>query len=244
MSYELKHGDCLEIMKDISTASIDMILCDLPYGTTYAKWDNVIPMPRLWEQYGRIIKNGGAIVLHSAQPFTSFLICSKPEWYRTEWIWDKEYATNFANANRHPLKQHESVIVFGKSTTVYYPQKVAGRQNHTQGKSLKNVSETRLINGRVADDLSGMKFPKSIICFPKHSSQCGLHPTQKPVELAEYLIKTYTKEGETVLDNCMGSGTTGVACLNQNRNFIGIEKEQKYFEIAQKRLSELLTNKI
>jgi site-specific DNA-methyltransferase (adenine-specific) len=229
-------GDCLERMKEIPDGGVDMILCDLPYGTTYAKWDNIIPMVLLWKEYERVCKDGAAIVLHGAQPFTSMLICSKPEWYRTSWVWNKENPTNFANANKHPLKQHEDIIVFGVKPTVYYPQKVAGKKNHKQGNSTSNNSETRLINARADDDLSGLKFPKSILNFPKHSSQCGLHPTQKPVDLAEYIVLTYSLEGQTILDNTMGSGTTGVACKNLNRNFIGIEKDEKYFEIAKNRI--------
>lgn len=238
---QLIHGDCLEKMEDIPDKSCDMIFADLPYGTTYAKWDSIIPMNLLWMEYGRVIKDTGAICLTASQPFTAMLVASKPEWFRCEWIWNKENPTNFANANRQPLKQHEQVLVFGKQGTVYYPQKVAGKPNHIQGKSTVNVSETRLISGRVEDDLSGMKFPKTIITIPKHSSQCGNHPTEKPVALMEYFIKTYSIEGETVLDNCMGSGSTGVACINTNRNFIGIEKDDKYFEIAKKRIEEHLT---
>lgn len=233
-------GDCLQRMKEIPDGSVDMVLCDLPYGTTYAKWDKALPMESLWSEYKRLVKPNGAIVLHAAQPFTSFLVCSKPNWYRTEWVWDKENATNFANANKHPLKQHEGVIVFGVQPTVYYPQKVKGKANHKQGDSKVNTSETRLINGRVEDDLSGMKFPKSILHFPKHSSQCGLHPTQKPVPLAEYLIQTYSLEGQRVLDNCMGSGTTGVACVNTNRDFIGIEMDKNYFDIAHDRINKAI----
>lgn len=243
MKVNLMLGDCLERMKEIPDGSVDMILCDLPYGTTYAKWDKTLPMDALWKEYARVTKLGSAIVLHAAQPFTSFLICSKPEWYRTEWVWDKENATNFANANKHPLKQHEGIIVFGVTPTVYYPQKVKGQPNHKQGSSTVNESETRLIKQRVDDDLSGMKFPKSILRFPKHSSQCGLHPTQKPVDLAEYLVRTYSCEGQTVLDNCMGSGTTGVACVNTNRNFIGIEKDENYFNIASARINTVKENK-
>lgn len=231
-------GDCLDLMRTLPDASVDMVLCDLPYGTTYAKWDNVISMPELWSHYARIVKPKGAIVLHAAQPFSALLVCSKPDWYRTEWIWDKEYPTNFANANRHPLKQHENVIVFGQQPTNYYPQKVRGAVNHKQGVSTVNRSDTRLINGRVQDDSSGLKFPKSILRFPKHSSQCGLHPTQKPIALAEYLIRTYSRPGEIVLDNTMGSGTTGVACVNTGRRFIGIENHEPYFDVARQRIAE------
>lgn len=238
MEYTLVNDDCLKDLLTIPAGSIDMIFADLPYGTTYAKWDSIIPMNILWPLYGKIIKDNGAIVLTASQPFTSMLISSKPEWFRCEWIWNKENPTNFANANRQPLKQHEEVLVFGKNSTVYYPQKTLGKPNHIQGKSTKNISETRLISDRVEDDLSGLKFPKSILTIPKHSSQCGNHPTEKPVALMEYFIKTYSLEGETVLDNCMGSGSTGVACVNLNRNFIGIEKEVKYFEIAKNRITK------
>jgi len=239
---KLMLGDCIERLKEISDNSIDMIFADLPYGTTYAKWDSVIPMNLLWNEYGRVIKEKGAICLTASQPFTSMLISSKPEWFRCEWIWNKENPTNFANANRQPLKQHEQVLIFGKTPTVYFPQKIIGKPNHTQGKSKSNISETRLISNRVEDDLSGLKFPKTIITIPKHSSQCGNHPTEKPVPLMEYFIKTYSLEGEIVLDNTMGSGSTGVACVNTNRDFIGIEKEEKYFEIAKKRIEEAKQN--
>ena len=234
---QLIHCDCLEKMRDIPDGSVDMVFADLPYGTTYAKWDSIIPMHFLWPEYERIIKNNGAICLTASQPFTSLLVASKPEWFRCEWIWNKENPTNFANANRQPLKQHEQVLIFGKLGTVYYPQKVAGKPNHIQGKSTVNLSETRLISGRVEDDLSGMKFPKTIITIPKHSSQCGNHPTEKPVALMEYFIRTYSLEGDTVLDNTMGSGSTGIACVNTKRNFIGIEKDDKYFEIAKSRIN-------
>jgi site-specific DNA-methyltransferase (adenine-specific) len=229
-------GDCLEEMKKISEKSIDMIFADLPYGTTYASWDSIIPMDKLWELYSRVIKDNGAMVFTASQPFTSLLISSKPEWFRCEWIWDKENSTNFANANRQPLKCHESVLVFGKKGTRYYPIKVPGKKNHIQGKSTSKYTETMLISERAPDDLSGMKFPKSIITIPKHSSQCGNHPTEKPVALMEYFIRTYTLERETILDNCMGSGSTGVACVNTNRNFIGIELEKKYYLIAKQRI--------
>lgn len=235
---QLFHGDCIDVMKTFPDASIDLIFADLPYGTTYAGWDSVIPSAALWEAYGRLIKPKGAILLTASQPFTSALVMGKPEWFRCEWIWDKVNGANFANANRQPLKTHESVLVFGPTGTNYYPIKVPGKPNHVQGKNAKaNVSETRLINERVADDKSGLKFPKSIQTFAKHSSQCGLHPTQKPVDMLEYFIKSYSLEGDTVLDNTMGSGSTGAACLATGREFIGIEKEKKYFDIASERLN-------
>ena len=188
MDINLLHGDCLELMKDIPDKSVDMILCDLPYGTTQCSWDTIIPFEPLWEQYERIIKDNGAIVLTASQPFASALVMSNPKLFKYEWIWDKVLPTGFAIAKHQPMKQHEQVIEFGKGKVVYNP----------------------------------------------------ILPTQKPVPLFEYLIKTYTNEVDTVLDNCMGSGTTGVACLNTNRNFIGIELDDKYFEIAKRRISKAL----
>lgn len=236
--FQLFNGDCLDLMVDISDEAIDMILCDLPYGTTYCSWDAVIPLDILWSQYKRIIKPTGAIVLTASQPFTSALVMSNPGMFRCEWIWNKVNGANFANSKKQPLKIHESVLVFSKKPSVYYPIKTPGAPNHKQGNSTAKRSETMLIKDRSPDDLSGLKFPTSIQTFPKHSSQGGLHPTQKPVPLMEYFIRTYSLEGETVLDNCMGSGTTGVARINTNREFIGIEKSKEYFEIANKRIAE------
>jgi len=240
--YELMCGDCLDLMKTIADESIDAIIADLPYGTTYCKWDAIIPLDNMWDAFDRIIKPNGAIVLTASQPFTSSLVMSRPNMFRTEWIWDKVNGTNFANAKKHPLKVHESILVFGKQATNYYPIMVQGKPNHKQGKSTSNKSETRLINTRSKDDLSGLKYPKSIQTFAKHSSQCGLHPTQKPIELMEYLVKTYSKQGDTVLDLTMGSGTTGVACITNDREFIGIELDKKYFNIAKNRLDECANN--
>lgn len=233
----LHHGDCLELMKEIPDDSIDLILADLPYGTTYSSWDSIIPFEPLWEQYRRIAKDDAAIVLTSNQPFTSALVMSQPKLFRCEWVWDKTNASNFANAKRQPLKQHETVLVFSKKASRYFPQMVKGKPNHSQGGSKINKSDTRLISGRSPDDLSGLKYPKTILDFPKHSSQVGLHPTQKPVALMEYLIRTYSREGELVLDNCIGSGTTAVAAINTKRRWIGMEKEDKYFEIARDRIA-------
>lgn len=229
-------GDCLDILPQLPNASVHCIIADLPYGTTYAAFDSPIPLDKLWEQYNRLIIGNGAMVFTASQPFTTVLIHSNIKNFRYEWIWDKQNPTNFANAKKQPLKQHENVVVFSKGQSPYYPIKTPGKPNHKQGKSQINVSETRLISGRAADDLSGMKYPKSILNFPKHSSQCGLHPTQKPLPLMEYLVQTYTLSGETVLDNVMGSGTCGVACARTGRRFIGIEKDEKYFQIAKKRI--------
>ena len=238
------HGDCLDVMKNLPDNSVDMVLCDLPYGTTYCAWDAIIPFDDLWAAYERVVRDDGAIVLTSSQPFTSALVMSKPKWFRCEWIWDKVNAANFANAKKQPMKTHESVLVFGQKSPVYYPVMTPGKPNHKQGKSTSNKSDTRLISGRVADDLSGMKYPKSIQTFAKHSSQVGLHPTQKPVELFEYLIQTYSQPGETVLDNCAGSGTTAIAAFNLKRKWICIEKEQKYSDIARDRITTRLNELI
>lgn len=236
MNNEIHHGDCLELMKKIPDTSIDLILCDLPYGTTVAVWDQIIPADKLWEQYLRIAKDDAAIVLTANQPFTSALIMSQPKLFRCEWIWNKHNASNFANAKRQPLKQHESVVVFGKKAPRYFPQMVKGKPNHKQGNSTVNKTDTRVMTGRAPDDLSGMKYPKTILDFPKHSSQVGLHPTQKPVALFEYLIRTYSREGELVLDNCMGSGTTAIAAINTGRQWIGMESDPGFYEIAKKRI--------
>lgn len=266
MKIDLRCGDCLELMKDIPDKSIDMILCDLPYGVTACKWDTIIPFEPLWEQYNRIIKDNGAIILFGSEPFTAELIHSNIKNFKYEWIWEKQKASNFMSAKYQPLKYHENICVFSKSTHNYYPQRYKVLEfeeiKQMSDKELKQVFETRnydrfgkidrrkTINNPVtnkehigndikrirnADD--GYRYPKSILKINKEINT-NLHPTQKPVKLLEYLIKTYTNEGDIVLDNCMGSGSTGVACLNTNRNFIGIELDEKYFEIAKKRIEE------
>jgi DNA modification methylase len=230
----------LAIMPLLPAGSISCVMTDLPYGTTYAAWDSVLPLDKLWAEWKRLLVPGGAVVMTTSQPFTSTVVVSNLAWFRCEWIWDKVYAANFANAKRQPLKVHESVLVFGEKQTTYNPQKVPGAKNHVQGKSTVNASETRLIKGRVEDDLSGLKYPKSIQTFPKHSSQCGLHPTQKPVDLMRYLVRTYTNAGDVILDPCCGSGTTGVAAVVEGRHFVGMEKEQQYAQAASKRVQEAL----
>jgi site-specific DNA-methyltransferase (adenine-specific) len=236
----LYENDCLDQLPKIQTETIDLILTDLPYGTTYAPWDSVLPLEKLWSEWLRCLTPKGAIVLTASQPFTSQLVMSKPELFRCEWIWDKVNGANFANANRQPLKVHESVLVFGKRQTTYNPQKTIGKPNHTQGSFAKSRNcETQLISKRVEDNLSGLKYPKSIQTFPKHSSQSKLHPTQKPVELFEYLIRTYSNERDIVLDCCAGSGTTGEAAFRSNRHAILIENDPAYIEIIKMRLKEM-----
>lgn len=230
-------GDCLEVMTTLPSGSIDMILADLPYGTTYAPWDSLISLDGLWSAWKRVLKEHGVVILTASQPFTSTLVLSNPKWFRCEWIWDKVNAANFANANRQPLKVHESVLVFSSGQPTYNPQKVPGAKNHAQGKNAKaNVSETRLIKDRVGDDLSGLKFPKSIQTFPKHSSQSKLHSTQKPVDLFEYLIRTYSNEGEVVLDCTAGSGTTGEAAMRSGRRAILVDNSPECIKTIHNRL--------
>jgi DNA modification methylase len=231
----IKQGDCLELMKNIPDKSIDMILCDLPYGTTACKWDNIIPFEPLWEQYERIIKDNGAIVLFSSEPFTSFLVQSNINLFRYEIIWEKEQATNFMFLKNQIGKIHENILVFYKKQPTYNPQMI--QVNKPSHSGSKNKVESHNLNGgepkrKGATD----RYPTSIIKFNRDRTK--LHPTQKPIELCEYLIKTYTNENETVLDNCMGSGSTCVAAINTNRHYIGFELEPHYFEIAQKRIED------
>ena len=230
--------DCLDGMKRIPDKSVDMILCDLPYGTTANKWDSIILFEPLWEQYERVIKDNGAIVLTGSQPFTIDLINSNRKIFRYEWIWEKTKGGAFANANRMPMKRHENVLVFYKKQPTYNPQKTRApehlidkRKTINNSTSVKNYTYTGIKPIRKKDD--GTRFPISVI---RVNSETGLHPTQKPVPLFEYLIKTYTNKGETVLDNCMGSGTTAIACLNTDRQYIGFELDEDYYNIANERI--------
>ena len=227
----LLQGDCLDLMKDIPSGSIDMILADLPYGTTKNKWDSIIPLGKLWEQYERVIKGNGAIVLFGSQPFTTALNNSNTKLYRYEWIWIKNNSTGFQLANKRPMKKHEIISVFYNKQPTYNPQ---GLQPY--GKVNKRGSM-----GDNWDEMSSNQYIQKYTNYPTQLLEYSydkekLHPTQKPVALFEYLIKTYTNEGETVLDNVMGSGTTGVACLNTNRRFIGMELDETYFNIAKARI--------
>ena len=239
---DLRQGDCLELMQDIPDKSIDMILCDLPFGSSNCSWDNVIPFEPLWEQYNRIIKENGAIVLFGSEPFSSKLRISNLKNYKYDFIWDKVKPSGHLNAKRMPLKQHETISVFCKGKCNYYPimTEQAPRINKNY---LKNKSEL-FGNEREVIRISNKKYPKSILEFSNANQKNKIHPTQKPVELLEYLIKTYTKENETILDNCMGSGSTGVACINTNRNFIGIELNEQYFTIAKERIEDVSNSKV
>ena len=231
---DIKQGDCLELMKDIPDTSIDMILCDLPYGTTKNKCDSVIPLNKLWKQYERMIKDNGAIVLFSQMPFSAELVHSNLKLFKYEWIWQKDNGTGFLNAKKMPLKVHENILVFYKKLPLYNPQMRTGFKPYKCKQGRHSTNYGAYEQGHITES-NGERYPIDIIKFKKDS---GLHPTQKPVELLEYLIKTYTNEGETVLDNCMGSGSTGVACINTNRNFIGYELDEHYFQIAKERLEQ------
>jgi site-specific DNA-methyltransferase (adenine-specific) len=233
-------GDCLEVMRDIPDGSVDMILCDLPYGTTACKWDAIIPFEPLWEQYERIIKDNGAIVLTASQPFASALLMSNHKLFKYELIWDKVGTSSGVLAKKRPLKSHENILVFYKQQPTYNPQMREGIRWHRGGKMRKTPAfygESKEI-GKPFSDRTNLKYPKSIITVSNANRTHNIHPTQKPVPLFEYLIRTYTKEGEIVLDNCIGSGTTAVAAINTNRQFIGIEREPEYVEIANNRIEE------
>lgn len=239
---KLYKGDCLGLMKNIPDKSIDMILCDLPYGTTACKWDIVIPFELLWEQYNRIIKDNGAIVLFGSEPFSTELRMSNLKNYKYDWIWDKTFGRQPQLANIQPMKQHEIISIFEKNgkKVHYYPQREkldkpyfsSGAGNNTGTKNDHKLGLKKL--AKVYTE----KTPTTILKYKPVPNGKNLHPTQKPVELLEYLIRTYTNENETVLDNCMGSGSTGVACKRTNRRFIGIELDDNYFEIAKKRIEE------
>ena len=236
---QLIHGDCLEKMKDIPDKSIDMILCDLPYGTTRCRWDVVIPFEPLWEQYKRIIKDRGAIVLFGSQPFTSALVMSNPKQFKHSFIWDKKSAANVMLAKKQPLKVHEDILIFSNGVCSYYPQMIVGKMRKKGGAIRKKSGLFAVERIEIAVE-NDQYYPKTILEFSNASQVGKVHPTQKPTKLLEYLIRTYTLEGETVLDNTMGSGSTGCACLNTKRNFIGIEKDDKYFEIAKNRINNHL----
>jgi site-specific DNA-methyltransferase (adenine-specific) len=249
----LMFGDCLEKMKEIPNGSVDMVLTDPPYGTTACKWDSVILLEPMWEQLKRIIKPNGAIVMTASQPFTSVLVCSNLSMFKHEWVWEKSVGSNFANLKYQPMKEHESVIVFSKSTVNYYPvmQERKGTQKgvcpdytntHSPSKDKKGETTRSIKRNRDGKSYGELRNPSSVQFFNNRiKSDRGLHPTQKPVALMEYLIKTYTNEGETVLDFTMGSGTTGVACRNLTRKFIGIEMDDTFYNIAVNRIKENLT---
>jgi len=249
MLNKIHNEDCLTGMKRIPDGSVDMILCDLPYGTTACAWDSIIPLDSLWTEYKRIIKPNHAIVLTASQPFTTVLTASNIGWLKYEWIWSKNRPTNFAHAKNKPMKKHENVLVFSSGTTVHASQSPTRMPYFPQGltdvkdpkmheKKASEITDAffsaRKSHGTFKREKTG--YPHSILEFS--TDQLGLHPTAKPVALFEYLIRTYTNEGEVVLDNCMGSGTTAIACINSNRQFIGFEQNAGYFDICQDRIKK------
>jgi DNA modification methylase len=233
---KLYNGDCLELMKDIPDKSVDMILCDLPYGTTACKWDNVIPFEPLWLQYNRIIKKNGAICLFGSEPFSSKLRMSNLKMFKYDWIWDKvNRYTGYGSCKYAPLRRYEIISLFANNVPTYNPQMAEGKPYKKTGDYSSQIYGTGKIKKQGWN--VGTRYPFNILQFKGDDKKNGhYHPSQKPVPLLEYLIRTYTNEGETVLDNCMGSGSTGVACINTNRKFIGIEMDDKYYEIACERI--------
>lgn len=229
---EIYLGDCLEVMKSIPSGSIDAIITDPPYGTTACKWDSVIPFYLMWEQLNRIIKPNGAIILFGSQPFTSALIMSNLKMFKYELIWHKSHPTGFASSKKRTMKYHENILVFYNKQPTYNPQMTKGKPNHWTVNKAGTVSNSQPKLGEIENKNGDNKFPNSVMYFNCPNRNGILHPTQKPLELLEYLVKTYTNENETVLDFTAGSGTTAIACINTNRNFILIEKDNTYFELA------------
>ena len=239
---ELMKGDCLEMMKSIPDGSVDLILTDPPYGTTACKWDSVIPFEPMWEQLNRIIKPNGAIVMTASQPFTTMLIHSNIKYFKYAWVWDKVKPSTGLHAKVMPLRSTEDIVVFGSGKINYFPQMVQKKlrveeKNDSNGETFGGARVKRL------HDNKGLGYPKNLLTLSNADQTGRLHPTQKPVALLEYLIKTYTQENETVLDFTMGSGSTGVACVNTHRSFVGIEMDDNYFDIAEKRIQETINKK-
>lgn len=234
-NFKLFGGDCLELMQDIRDLSADLILCDLPYGTTQNKWDTLIPFTDLWSSYNRICR--GMVVLTAAQPFTSALIMSNTKGFKYCWVWDKANSTGFLNAKKQPLRQTEDIVVFGKGKTYNPMMEIRGlprkKGGHIKGTGTENYGDFESV-----ESFNNEYYPTNLLRISNAARKGKVHPTQKPVELMEYLIRTYTNEGDTVLDNCMGSGSTGVACANTGRNFIGMELNREYYHIARKRIAE------
>lgn len=240
---DLRQGDCLELMKEIPSRSVDLILCDLPYQRTKNHWDTTIPFEPLWKEYKRIIKSNGAILLFADGLFMADLMRSNPSWWRYNLVWDKVLTSGFLNANRQTLRQHEEVCVFYKSQPTYNPQKTLGEKSHSKGKAKEcknhNYGAYDFVDNSEAH--GNMKFPTSIQRYQKPHPSKALHPTEKPVAFCESLIKTYSNPGDTVLDNCMGSGPTGVACVRTGRRFIGMELDETYFAIAKERIEACIS---
>jgi len=238
---KLYEGDCLEIMPSFPDAIFDMILCDLPYGTTQCKWDTIIPFDQLWLQYERLIKPNGVIALTAAQPFTSALVMSNIKLFKYEWIWKKNHPKGHLNAKKMPMSAHENILIFYKSPPIYNPQKTFGHKRKVAATSYVKEADGNSVYGKEVRNTSydsTERYPLSVQEFSNADMSNKLHPTEKPVELFSYLIKTYTNEGGVILDNCVGSGTTAISCIRTNRNYVVIEKEQKYCDIIKRRIKE------
>lgn len=247
MDINLMHGNCLDIMNKLieQNIKIDMILTDMPYGTTQCKWDSVIPFEPMWERINKLIKNNGCIALFGSEPFTSILICSNIKDFKYNWIWQKNKTTGFLNAKKQPLNDNETVSIFYKKQCTYNPQMTQAEKTYKRGLVIRDknadIQQSNCYGEQKTffQEDNGLRYPKRIQYFNNNNTQNQFHPTQKPVNLLEYLIHTYTNENETVLDFTMGSGSAGVACINTNRNFIGIELDDTYFEIAKKRIEDV-----
>lgn len=240
---KIYYEDCLIGMTKIPDKSINLILCDLPYGTTQCNWDTIIPFDDLWEQYKRIIKDDGCILLFGCEPFSSYLRLSNIDWFKYDIVWDKIKGTGFLNAKKQPMRNHEIISVFYKNQCTYNPQKTKG---HPRKISYKGKHHQTEVYGEMKNDYlydSTERFPRSIVHFSTDTQNTNLHPTQKPVALCCYLIETYSNVSDLVLDNCMGSGTTAIACIETNRNYIGFENNQTYYQLSQERINQLLTIK-
>lgn len=242
--YKLLQGDCLELMNKIPNKSLDMIFTDLPYGTTNCKWDSIISLDKLWKHYNRIIKDNGVILLFAQTPFDKVLGASNLKMLKYEWIWEKTQATGHLNAKKMPMKAHENILVFYKKLPTYNPQMTEGHTPiHSYTKYVSTQNNTEIYN-KMNKEISGggetTRYPRSVIQFASDKQTCHLHPTQKPLALCEYMIRTYTNENDLILDSCMGSGTTGVAALNLNRRFIGIELDEMYFNVAKQRIEKTI----
>jgi len=236
-------GDCLEAMADLEPGSVDMVMCDPPYGTTACKWDSVVPFGPMWAHLKRVVRPNAAIVLMASQPFTSALIMSNPKWFKNEWVWDKVMKTGHLNAKVKPMRQTEDVVIFGGGRVTYNPQMTAGEQSHSEGSRSGKVGQTYAAQNigyedRALGDDKNLKYPSNIVRMAKVHAAKALHPTQKPVDLMAYLIRTYSNVGEVVLDFTMGSGTTGVAAVQEGRSFVGIERDEAYSEVARDRIEQ------
>lgn len=236
MSVQLFNGDCLELMKSIPDKSVELVLCDLPYGVTQNKWDTVLPFDKLWEQYLRIGTDNASYVLTGTQPFTSMLVMSNTKMFKYDWTWQKQKGTGHLNCKIQPMKDKEDILVFAKEKPTYNPQMTAGKPFTARGGTVPSENYGNYTSFR--NDNLGTRYPKQVIQFRSLASNHRVHPTQKPVDLMEYLINTHSNVGDCVMDNCMGSGSTGVASVRSHRRFIGIEFSQEYFTIAEKRIAE------